>query len=253
MTATARHPAHSGGTKGWGRRTEVRVAAAGEGWPLPAAEGVSAGERRRSALILSPAERDSYMAGRALLREMLGEWQGVPPAAVALETDGLGKPRLAGRLSRPLSFSFSDTRGAAAAAVSGTAEVGIDVERARHLDSLDRVASRLFSEDELRLLDQAPGPERDRVFLAVWTAKEACGKVLGAGVGALPRLLRTSLEGAPRPPLGILLLSASAGGLMCVTFASPPGLVVSFASDRRLGAVRFSLGRRSPFDLDPFP
>lgn len=55
--------------------------------------------------------------------------------------------------------------------------VGVDLELHRPRDAL-AIARTAFSDAELRALEAAASPERERLFYAMWTVKEALGKAL---------------------------------------------------------------------------
>jgi hypothetical protein len=81
--------------------------------------------------------------------------------------------------SRPLSESLSHTGGgyAALAQAHPALRVGVDLEfhRARDLLATARTA---FSQSEASALENAAGAERERLFYAMWTVKEALAKAL---------------------------------------------------------------------------
>ncbi len=60
---------------------------------------------------------------------------------------------------------------------------GIDAERL--LPCRDKVARRVFSDNELNLYKRLSGFERDRYFTSLWTLKEAYGKAVGKGISVM--------------------------------------------------------------------
>ena len=91
-----------------------------------------------------------------------------------------GKPLIADGLPQ-LDFSISHANNLSLLAISRTAKIGLDVE-ARSVPGWQEIAAELFSRDEQATLDRAPPAERERVFLRLWTAKEAYSKLLGVGL-----------------------------------------------------------------------
>lgn len=81
-----------------------------------------------------------------------------------------------------LRLSLSHADGVALCAVAQGCAVGADVESMRRVGpDLGALAELACTPRELRRLRAAPGPARARMFLALWTAKEAVGKALGLG------------------------------------------------------------------------
>lgn len=78
----------------------------------------------------------------------------------------------------PASESLSHSGGYAALAQAHPAlRIGVDLELHRDRDTL-ATARTAFNESEVRELEAAAGPERDRLFYAMWTVKEALAKAL---------------------------------------------------------------------------
>ena len=74
--------------------------------------------------------------------------------------------------------SLSHSGGYAALARAQPAlHVGVDLELHRPRDAL-AISRNVFSESETRALEAAAGPERERLFYAMWTVKEALAKAL---------------------------------------------------------------------------
>lgn len=76
-------------------------------------------------------------------------------------------------------YSLSHADGIAACVVS-CCECGIDCEAVRPLRP--NVMKRAFSEEERRLIEEAPPEQRDLLFFRLWTLKEAYVKALGIGI-----------------------------------------------------------------------
>ncbi|HKS53872.1 MAG TPA: 4'-phosphopantetheinyl transferase superfamily protein [Steroidobacteraceae bacterium] len=83
-----------------------------------------------------------------------------------------------GNARHPVSESLSHSGGFAALALADTAlRIGVDLEVHRPRDVL-ATARTAFSEFEARALEDAAHPERERLFYAMWTVKEALAKAL---------------------------------------------------------------------------
>jgi len=66
------------------------------------------------------------------------------------------------------------------------AAVGVDIERMRPLDRVERVAVAALSADELEAWRDSSGDRAER-FLRLWTRKEALLKAIGTGLRESPR------------------------------------------------------------------
>jgi 4'-phosphopantetheinyl transferase len=198
--------------------------------PPPARAGpiralLDAAESRRAEAFLDPARSWQFVAGRAMLRQLLSGYLGVEPAAVQLETAAGGKPRLAGaHAGSGLQFNLSHSRGVVVVAVGVGRRVGVDVEFCRPDLDVERLARRFFSPAELEQLLGLPASQRPAAFYAGWTRKEAYLKARGDGVAGGLRHFAVAL----RPGLAPALL-ACPGGLAeqrrwrLATLDGPPG------------------------------
>ena len=149
----------------------------------------------RLVAVLSPDERERavrfhfrrdamrWIVARATLREILGAYLETEPAAVALTYGPKGKPALAGVEGRAdVQFSVSHSAGLAAFALAVDVPVGVDVERLRGVEDMERIAARTFSLRECGALRGLPREQREAGFFNCWTRKEAYIKALGEGL-----------------------------------------------------------------------
>lgn len=171
---------------------------------------LSADEAARAARFVQPRDRDRFIRGRGMLRQVLGEAAGFAPAALRFAETGNGKPVLAGP-GQGLQFNLSHSQGYAVLAVSRLGPVGVDLElRTRRLEPLS-LAPTVFSPDENRVLSTLDAAERRARFLMFWTAKEARMKLTGEGMALEPRTIALALTaGWPTgflrpegPPVGL--------------------------------------------------
>lgn len=147
------------------------------------ARTLSQDELRRAARLTMPGVATRFVAARGLLRELLGHYLGVEPAAVRLTYEERGKPCL--HPPAPLHFNVSHAGDHALFVLSSPARVGADVEILRSLPHAERIARRTFGEEELRTWLQLPPGERLPGFFERWTRMEALAKLLGHGVWRL--------------------------------------------------------------------
>ena len=153
-------------------------------------ENITAEQRRRCVELMAPERRgaverithvptrENSICGEWLAKTMLAALGGVPVEEIHLARDGRGKPYVIGL---PLYFSISHSGGHVACAVDA-APVGLDVEERRPRDTA--AARRVCSPQELAFIfaDEEGASLR---FLQVWTAKEACVKLSGVGLGGM--------------------------------------------------------------------
>jgi 4'-phosphopantetheinyl transferase len=144
---------------------------------------LSAAERQRWQRFAREEERRRFLLVRALLRTVLGRALELPPAALQLVADPLGKPRLAGLPpGRELQFNLSHTRGLSALAVCRGAEVGVDVEDTRREVEHLALARRYFATREVEALELLSAAAQRELFFSQWTLKEAWVKAKGLGL-----------------------------------------------------------------------
>lgn len=113
-----------------------------------------------------------YLCAHRALAAIVGEG----PLALGAH----GKPYL--RETPGLKFSLSRSGELALVAVSGAADVGVDIERVRRVPEHEQIAQRFFPPSEAAELALEPEPRREREFLRRWTRIEARLKALGVGL-----------------------------------------------------------------------
>jgi 4'-phosphopantetheinyl transferase len=140
-------------------------------------------ERQRADQFQLDAPRRRFIGARAALRQLLGEYLGVPAADVMVIYGLHGKPQLheAGR-SESLHFNLAHTKDLALVAVTRGCDVGVDVERLRLVSHFESIARRYFHPLEVADIFAAPQARRQEAFLRYWTAKEAVLKAVGTGL-----------------------------------------------------------------------
>jgi 4'-phosphopantetheinyl transferase len=152
-----------------------------EGRIAELAQHLSADEHARAAAFVFERDRDRFIAGRGMLRELLAEAVGERPDRLSFHYGKHGKPALSGR---PIRFNLSHSEGRAVYVFSAEREVGVDLERIRPVQQAMRIAERLFTPREVAHLAGLDGEEQQAAFFRAWTRREAHGKAIGAGLGA---------------------------------------------------------------------
>jgi 4'-phosphopantetheinyl transferase len=144
---------------------------------------LSPDERQRAERFHFEKDRGEFIAGRALLRTLLGRYLQREPSQLRFHYGASGKPRLAGEESA-LRFNLSHSHGLALYAFSRRREIGIDVEQIRSNADAEKIAGRFFSAQEVAVLRSLPEREKEKAFFDCWTRKEAYVKAKGDGLTA---------------------------------------------------------------------
>lgn len=137
-----------------------------------------------------------FIGARAALRTVLGRATGTEPAEVDFLFGENGKPRLA---DEKIFFNASDSGDWVVVGLSA-AELGVDLEVVRTVRRRDRLARRVCTDSELKMLTHVPEEGRDALLLRLWTCKEAALKAVGIGLpgGARNVEAEIPLNGAPQ-------------------------------------------------------
>ena len=142
--------------------------------------------------------RATATLSRGLLRLVLARYLHLSPAEIEIDRScpdcgrSHGRPRLRNRPEMSIdAIEFSVSHGGdllVLAFAAGDAPVGVDVEP---MGALANVSAELLdftlTAAERKRLLKVPVPQRTRVFLRHWTAKEAVLKALGAGLSVEPQ------------------------------------------------------------------
>ena len=162
------------------------------------ARNLSSDEVARARRFGTEPLRRRWIVGRSSLRLLLGRVLGVAPSAVTLARGRRGRPELAGV---PLDFNVSHTCGMALIGIADGLptgmRIGVDVEHAQRKVNADGLSRKFLTERERAGLALLTADERRRVFLRLWTCKEAMSKATGDALAAPFRRLDVSLEGGP--------------------------------------------------------
>lgn len=165
-----------------------RAALDEDGWPGP--ERLPGPEQERFDAFLRPQPARRWLAARWALRQVLASYLDQDPAAVELEVEERGKPRL--RDGGELEFNLSHSGGLALVAVTHGRSVGVDIE--------------------------AIGQRHPLAFYKDWVRKEAHLKCLGVGLGASPppaRVAIASIDVCPGYAAAVAVSGAAVGPLNC--------------------------------------
>lgn len=145
----------------------------GMGW-------LSADERQRHEGFGAADAARRFVAGRALLRSVVGGCLGVEPWALPIDIDDAGKPYAPAADAAGLSFNLSHDGDDLVLAVARARGVGVDVVAMDRRDQAMRIAARMFPAlDHARILEATDDPLR---VLKIWALKESAAKAEGSTV-----------------------------------------------------------------------
>ena len=138
-------------------------------------------ELERAARFHFDRDRNRYIAGRGMLRRLLGSYVNTVPELLVFRYGEHGKPDLA-EPGSPVRFNLSHSHGLALYAFVAGREIGCDVEKLREDVWRDRIADRFFSPAETAALNALPPDQRTLGFFHCWTRKEAWIKARSHGM-----------------------------------------------------------------------
>jgi 4'-phosphopantetheinyl transferase len=164
---------------------------------------LSPDENARAERFRFEKDRRHFVAGRGLLRVVLGLYLSREPAGLSFVYGPHGKPALANAPGPgAVCFNLSHSRGLALYAVTRGRRLGVDVEGATRPLGHEEIAERFFSPREREALQHLPAGLRAGAFFACWTRKEAYLKAHGGGLTVALDSFDVSL--APGEPARLL-------------------------------------------------
>jgi 4'-phosphopantetheinyl transferase len=186
-------------------RTEVDVWCASLNRPAHEITGLfdilAPDERQRARRFVFEPDGNRFVVARATLRLILAHYTGESARDVTLRTGPHGKPALAGSSAHArIEFNVAHSSELAAYAVA-RCDVGIDIERVRPLDDLQRIARYAYSPAEQLELFRLSLEHQTVGFFNCWTRKEAYLKGRGLGFSAALNSFDVSLAPGGRVAL----------------------------------------------------
>lgn len=148
---------------------------------------LSSDELARANRFYFPEHRQRFIAGRGILRSILGEYLQIKPQQVNFDYEPRGKPFLADNQSG-LQFNLSHSQNLGLCAVNYTRQIGIDLEYIRPTSNLEGLAQRFFLPREYELVRSLPDEQKQKIFFRYWTCKEAYLKATGDGIAKLEEI-----------------------------------------------------------------
>ena len=170
---------------------------------------LSSDERKRADRFHFELHRSRFIAGRGLLRLILGRYCDVQPAELRFDYAPSGKPALrwgegTGSSGDALHFNLAHSEGIAVLAITRVGPVGVDVEQVREFPEISECVRRFFSAREAAEFSTLPCEQQSAALFTLWTRKEALLKAIGEGIGqSLDRVEVTFLPGVPARVLSL--------------------------------------------------
>ncbi len=151
---------------------------------------LNAEEKQRANRFVKSQDKIRFIAGRGILRSLLGQSLNLAPAAIEFDYLPQGKPILGkSHCNQTLAFNVSHSHHLALYVIAQSDHsVGIDVELMRSLPQALSLARRFFQEQEVAYLVSLPPTRQEAMFFRLWTAKEAYLKATGEGLSGLPNI-----------------------------------------------------------------
>jgi 4'-phosphopantetheinyl transferase len=155
---------------------------------------LSSDEKARANRFHFLRDRNSFVATRGVLRELLGRYVGRAPAGLRFDYGPQGKPSLGTEShENTVQFNVSHSHGLALLAFARGRNLGVDVELIRPEFAADEIADRYFSPQEAMELRGLSPSLRVEAFFLCWTRKEAYIKARGEGLHIPLRSFHVSL------------------------------------------------------------
>lgn len=144
---------------------------------------LTADEIKRAARFYFEKDRAHYIAGRGLVRAILGRYLNLDPAEIRFLYGRYGKPELDNSMRRPdIFFNVAHSRGLALIAIATERKVGVDLEYIRRGVEIESIAARFFAPSENAVIRALTGDQQREAFYKCWTRKEAVLKARGDGM-----------------------------------------------------------------------
>ncbi|MBE9217039.1 4'-phosphopantetheinyl transferase superfamily protein [Plectonema cf. radiosum LEGE 06105] len=132
--------------------------------------------------------RQRFIAGRGILRSILGRYLNIQPSKIQFDYEPRGKPFLNQSYHTNLSFNLSHSQDFALYAISLTDSIGVDLECFNSTTDVLSLAQRFFLATEFTTIKSAHPQQQQQLFFRYWTCKEAYLKATGIGLKDLQKV-----------------------------------------------------------------
>jgi 4'-phosphopantetheinyl transferase len=168
-------------------------------------------EAARHQRFVRPQRRRQFLAGRVLLRRMLGQLLAMSPNQIELIEQPGQAPLLDCAQANP-GFSLSHSGPWVGCAVSAETGLGLDIEVVNLERDIDALAEQAFSAANVASLKRLPMAARAPAFYRMWTEQEALCKL-----GPCEQASCISLQ---HPTLSIVPVASSCAQPLSISLAS---------------------------------
>ncbi len=179
---------------------------------LPAAEVVplatclSIDEIDRGSKFRFPEHKRRFIVARGILRQLLSNYLNISPKSVKFDYGDRGKPQiLQSNTVHPLQFNISHSQEYALFGFTIDSLIGVDIEYLREMPDAAKIAQRFFSPREFDLIKNLAIEEQSKLFLKIWTAKEAYLKAIGTGLSGSLASINIDFEEYSRDALSFAI------------------------------------------------
>jgi 4'-phosphopantetheinyl transferase len=170
---------------------------------------LSSDEMNRARQFKFEKDRNRFIAGRGLLRTVLGSYLNAEPAQLDFTYSPRGKPALKIPSGHgTLHFNVAHSKDLILIALARACAVGVDVEWIHPISDIEDIATRFFTNREAGELTALPHDERMTAFFSLWTRKEAYLKATGDGISEMLKDVEISF--LPEKPAQVLAISGNA-------------------------------------------
>ncbi len=147
---------------------------------------LSPDERQRAARFKFEHLQQRFIAGRGILRALLGQYLAIAPDSIQFTYGTHGKPFLQSTCHpNSLSFNLAHSQDRALFTFSRTGTLGVDIEHLRQDIDVLALSQRFFTQREHQAIASLPSNQHVPAFFCLWTCKEAYLKATGEGLVGL--------------------------------------------------------------------
>jgi 4'-phosphopantetheinyl transferase len=139
-------------------------------------------ERDRATRFYRDVDRERFVTGRLMLRDILARYLAVRAETIELDYGPYGKPILRAPVQHAVFFNLSHAGAWVTCAFVARGAIGIDLESMESNVDIGDLAKQVFSPGEYENFLQCAAPERRRRFFETWSSKEAYIKAIGKGL-----------------------------------------------------------------------
>lgn len=140
-------------------------------------------EKERASKFRFSTDRDQFLWGRILLKQLLGNYLNINPKSITVKTTADGKPIFEKIEHQQIHFNLSHSHNCIILGFSKS-PIGVDIEHVSRKVNIEQICRNHFSDAEQNLIQTTTSTEnKESIFFDIWTKKEALIKGIGKGLG----------------------------------------------------------------------